>query len=179
MRNIPKAFLSKCDLDAEPDDIVEHFSLEGICVSNVELAKPSRPTLRPPISKSFILSFHKFEDYLKVMSGGVFLPEHVEVKKFFTPRSHVPISSVESQIRELEKILVPDSAEIASHPDSLLNGSEQQLSASQVTVHAPLENSQEVNMDTLDVLSETPPTITKDSTETKDLDLATSQTNNE
>ena len=103
----------------------------------------------------------------------------MEVKKFFTPRSPVPISSVESQIRELEKILVPDSAEIASHPDSLLNGSEQQLSASQVTVHAPLENSQEVNMDTLDVLSETPPTITKDSTETKDLDLATSQTNNE
>ena len=83
VRNVPKAFLSKCDLDAEPDDIVEHFSLEGIGVSNVELAKPSRPTLRPPRSKSFILSFHKFEDYLKVMSGGVFLPEHVEVKKFF------------------------------------------------------------------------------------------------
>ena len=179
VRNVPKAFLSKCDLDAEPEDIVEHFSLEGIGVSNVELAKPSRPTLRPPRSKSFILSFHKFEDYLKVMSGGVFLPEHVEVKKFFAPRSPVPISSVEDQIQELDKILTPESSEIVPHPDSLPQGSGQQLSASQVTVHASAEDSQEITMDTLDVGSETLSTITKDSTNTKDLDLATSQSNNE
>lgn len=173
---VPKAFISKCDLEAEPEDIIEHFSLEGVGVTNVEMAKPSRPSSRPPRSKSFIISFNKFEDYLKVMSGGVFLPEHVEVKKYFFPREPRPITNVEDSIRELDALLQdrPENSQldVPASPSSAVTSSHS------LDNRVPQENASNA-METSDVQPEMLSTDTKDSNNAKDsnCDLASSQPN--
>ena len=110
--SVPKVFVSKCDLLTEPEDIKDHLIAEGISsVSSVELAIPSRPQLRPPRSKSFIVTLGKVEDFQKVMSGA-HLPDNVEIKKFY---SRPPPSDkygsfskqIESAISQLEVEAMP------------------------------------------------------------------------
>jgi hypothetical protein len=104
---VPKVFISRCELSTVPEDISDHFKQEGIkSVVSVEMATSQRPQLRPPRTKSFIVSFSKFDDFQKVMTGA-YLPGGVEVKKYFPPRERTgsdEVGSFRKKYQELEDL---------------------------------------------------------------------------
>ena len=105
-RRVPKVFISKCDLSTEPGDIIDHLKESGLkSVSNVELANSTRPQVRPPRSKSFIITLDKFEDYRNLLSGA-YTPVGSEVKRYWQPREPSddvsPLATFNKQIKDLE-----------------------------------------------------------------------------
>ena len=130
---VPKVFLSRCDLSTEPDDIIAHLKEGGLnSVSSAELATSTRPQIRPPRSKSFIITLDKIEDYRNLLSGA-YTPVGSEVKKYYQPReSSDVVGSFSKQYQELE-ILGSLNLRTVSEPAT-------------VPVYAETNNTQSVNI---------------------------------
>ena len=101
--NVPKVFISRCDLSTEPDDIVVHLRDSGLkSVSSAVLATSTRPQIYAPRSKSFIITVDKIEDYRNLLSGA-YTPVGSEVKKYYPPRENSKVvGSFNKEFQELE-----------------------------------------------------------------------------